>query len=75
MTDGTHNRPPSPGTSATDASTAKEASTVNTCCGGPAPAGTSACCARDADVKSGGSAGCGCGSAKPAPAGKSGCCE
>jgi hypothetical protein len=39
-----------------------------TCCGGPAPTGTDACCARDADVKSAGGAGCGCGSARTAPA-------
>ena len=45
------------------------------CCGGPAPAGTSACCAHDAAVKSTGGTGCGC-SAPPrrdAPA-KSSCC-
>ena len=49
----------------------------STCCGGPAPAGTDACCARDADVKSTGGVGCGCGST-PAPdaqvAPKAGCC-
>ena len=33
------------------------------CCGGPAPAGTSACCVQDAAVKSTGGSGCGCGSA------------
>ena len=39
------------------------------CCGGPAPAHSTACCARDADVKSGGGAGCGCaGDARPAAA-------
>ena len=31
------------------------------CCGGPAPAGTSACCVRDAEAKSAGDVGCGCG--------------
>ena len=31
------------------------------CCGGPAPGGTSACCAEDAAVKSTGGTGCGCG--------------
>ncbi len=36
------------------------------CCGGPAPQGTHACCALDADVKAAGGAGCGCGT--PAPA-------
>jgi hypothetical protein len=30
------------------------------CCGGPAPAGTGACCARDAEAKTAGAAGCGC---------------
>jgi FAD dependent oxidoreductase len=31
------------------------------CCGGPAPAGVDACCVRDADAKTAGEAGCGCG--------------
>jgi hypothetical protein len=47
------------------------------CCGGPAPEGASACCARDAAVKASGGPGCGCGSApkSPAPAStRSGCC-
>ena len=46
------------------------------CCGGPAPAGTSACCAQDAAVKSTGGTGCGCGSAprRDAPA-KVACCS
>ncbi|MBM4186791.1 MAG: lysine N(6)-hydroxylase/L-ornithine N(5)-oxygenase family protein [Gemmatimonadetes bacterium] len=35
------------------------------CCGGPAPAGTDACCADDARAKSDGDAGCGCGSDQP----------
>jgi hypothetical protein len=54
------------------------------CCGGDAPAGTDACCALDADVKSAGGNGCGCGDTvdtpvasaapvAPAPAAK-GCC-
>ena len=30
------------------------------CCGGPAPVGTSACCAEDAVVKATGGTGCGC---------------
>jgi hypothetical protein len=49
----------------------------STCCGGPAPTGTDACCARDAEVKSTGGAGCGCSSApRPATsaAKKTGCC-
>lgn len=48
------------------------------CCGGAAPEGTNACCARDAEVKATGGSGCGCGSGaasrKPAPA-RSGCCS
>lgn len=47
------------------------------CCGGPAPAGASACCALDAEVKATGGPGCGCGP-KPAAATpaakKGGCC-
>jgi len=46
------------------------------CCGGPAPAGTAACCVRDADAKAAGQAGCGCSTATkqdratdPGPAG------
>jgi RNA polymerase sigma-70 factor (ECF subfamily) len=31
------------------------------CCGGPAPAGTEACCVKDADAKAAGETGCGCG--------------
>ena len=30
------------------------------CCGGAAPAGTDACCARDAEILSTGGPGCGC---------------
>jgi len=37
-------------------------SAETTCCGGPAPAETDACCAPDADAKAAGAAGCGCGS-------------
>jgi hypothetical protein len=43
------------------------------CCGGPAPQDPSACCVRDAEVKSAGGAGCGCSSA-PAVAQKI-CCS
>ncbi len=35
------------------------------CCGGPAPKGVEACCVQDADAKSTGDEGCGCGT--PAP--------
>jgi hypothetical protein len=31
------------------------------CCGGPAPADSSACCVLDAEVKAEGGTGCGCG--------------
>ena len=37
------------------------ADTESACCGGPAPAGVDACCAQDAEARSGGAAGCGCG--------------
>lgn len=46
----------------------------STCCGGPAPTGTDACCARDAEVQSAGASGCGCGAPAPAPAKKTACC-
>ena len=46
----------------------------HTCCGGPAPSGTSACCALDAEVKSTGGTGCGCGSAAATPAPKKSVC-
>lgn len=57
------------------ASTNQTQAAPSTCCGGPAPTGTDACCAKDAEVKSTGGAGCGCGSAPVAPvAKKAGCC-
>jgi hypothetical protein len=45
---------------------------ASSCCGGPAPTGTDACCVKDAAAKAAGETGCGCG-AKAAPA-KRGCC-
>ena len=33
---------------------------VSSCCGGPAPAGTEACCVLDAQARAAGKAGCGC---------------
>jgi thioredoxin reductase len=36
------------------------------CCGGPAPKETDACCVKDADAKAAGESGCGC-NAQPAP--------
>lgn len=35
------------------------------CCGGPAPTGSDACCVRDAEAKTDGKSGCGCGSTFP----------
>ena len=73
MASGTHIQPASPDAFANDASTTKETS-ASSCCGGPAPTGTKACCARDAEVKSTGGIGCGCSPATAVPAKKSGCC-
>jgi RNA polymerase sigma-70 factor, ECF subfamily len=42
------------------------------CCGGPAPAGTDACCIQDAAAKAAGESGCGCG--PKVATRKSGCC-
>ena len=44
------------------------------CCGGPARSGASACCALDAEVKSTGGTGCGCGSAAVTPVPKTSVC-
>lgn len=42
---------------------------AGSCCGGPAPADTAACCVADADAKANGQTGCGCGpTAMPAAA-------
>ena len=40
----------------------ERASEETTCCGGPAPAETDACCVTDTDAKAAGAAGCSCGS-------------
>jgi hypothetical protein len=63
MTEATHTSP-------------THADAPSSCCGGPAPDGTGACCAQDAAVKSTGGAGCGCGATAPAAAAskKTGCC-
>ena len=37
------------------------------CCGGPAPAGTDACCKADLEAKQEGKPGCGCSDAVPQP--------
>ena len=41
------------------------AGAATACCGGPAPAESDACCVDDADAKSEGKSGCGCGPAEP----------
>ena len=63
-------------TEATQTTTSR-ADAPSSCCGGPAPNGTDACCAQDAAVKSAGGAGCGCGTPAAADAAskkKTGCC-
>jgi hypothetical protein len=44
------------------------------CCGGPAPAGSAACCVQNADAKAQGKSGCGCGDPVPAPVSKAKSC-
>lgn len=44
------------------------------CCGGPAPQDSSACCALDAEVKSTGGTGCGCGPKATAATPTKNCC-
>jgi hypothetical protein len=48
-------------------SSAQEVKT-HTCCAGAAPAGMNACCVLDAEAKSAGDSGCGCGSVTSTPA-------
>ena len=61
--------------SRSNASTAQNQAKPRRCCGGEAPTGTDACCARDAEVKSTGGSGCGCASTPAAPvARKTGFC-
>ena len=75
MSDATSKQTTIPDAPAGHASTPQRQAETSTCCGGPAPAGADACCARDAEVKSTGGTGCGCGSAPEAPpAKKTGCC-
>lgn len=46
------------------------------CCGGAPPEGVLACCAKDAEIRSGGGSGCGCApKAAPAETAKKGCCS
>jgi hypothetical protein len=47
----------------------------SSCCGGPAPRTSGACCAVDAEIKATGGAGCGCApAAKAATTGRRRCC-
>lgn len=57
----------------TDAPASSAAATDSGCCGGPAPAGTDACCIDDAVAKAGGQGGCGCASAPRTTTGAA-CC-
>jgi hypothetical protein len=63
-------------TNQTTTSSDKSGSTQATgCCGGPAPAGVSACCAQDAASKSAGGSGCECGTGgQPEAPAKAPCC-
>ena len=75
MTSATHAQTATRNASGTDASTTQNQAAPSTCCGGPAPTVADACCVRDAELKSTGAAGCGCGSTPAAPASrKSRCC-
>ena len=56
MMDTTQSQTPDRGTADTSLA---QGGAPHTCCGGPAPSGTSACCALDAEVKSTGGTGCG----------------
>lgn len=60
---------PQTGVCSVDLASPSEAVQGGACCGGPAKADASACCAFDESKKAQGEAGCGCGStARPAPA-------
>jgi hypothetical protein len=59
---------------ADDLLTTEQPASSTTCCGGPAPQGTNACCVLDAEAKSIGAAGCGCGSTPAKSAKKTACC-
>jgi len=74
MTERTDTQRTPPRQFADDRPMVEESARANACCGGPAPQGTSACCARDANAKTAGGAGCGCGSAPAQPAKKTACC-
>jgi hypothetical protein len=76
MTDATRTQTPTPHAAERPESTTRKHATPTACCGGPAPTGAEACCAKDAEAKSAGGAGCGCASATRGPAGpkKTPCC-
>lgn len=77
MAEATQTQKTTPDAARTEAPAARKDEAPSACCGGPAPTGADACCARDAEVKSTGGAGCGCSSAPlPAPSApkKTGCC-
>jgi len=75
MADATHTQTTTQDASMPYASTNQKQAAPSPCCGGPAPTGTDACCARDAEVKSTGGSGCGCGSTPAAATPKkAGCC-
>lgn len=59
-------------TNTTEMSKDDQAATTG-CCGGAAPKGVNACCARDAEVKAAGGSGCGCRSKTASPTRKA-CC-
>ena len=68
---------PETGVCSTAALTGAEEEAGAGCCGGPAPQAVDACCARDAEAKVAGPAGCGCGDTAPAPVkapAMAGCC-
>jgi len=66
MADATRTQTATPNLPEHHSSTTQKQAIPSTCCGGAAPTGTDACCARDAEVKFTGGAGCGCGSAPAA---------
>jgi hypothetical protein len=62
MADASDTRTTTPNASQTSVPSVEKPAAPSACCGGPAPPGTDACCAKDADVKSAGGTGCGCSS-------------
>lgn len=74
MAEAAHTHTPNPHHAPEHDASPTPADRQNSCCGGPAPTGTDACCTRDAEMKSTGGPGCGCGSAPEPPTKKTGCC-